>query len=88
MTMKTIKIRQRSDADGRLRLNVPVAQPGQTYQVLVMFQPEQVEAEPPVEEEKDELGWPKGFFEQTAGSWQGDFPEPEYGEDVPRLSFD
>jgi len=37
--------------------------------VVVMYQPVEAPAKKPTTEE---LGWPPGFFEATAGQWQGD----------------
>ena len=88
--MDTIALRQKADADGLLRLSVPVPEPGKTYEVVVVLQPEAADAGAviPLSDETDALGWPKDFFEKTAGSWVGEFPEQEYGEDAPRTPLD
>ena len=52
--MEAIKLSAKADADGILRLNVPV---DITVEYEVTIQPK-----------VDQLGWPVGYFEQTAGS--------------------
>ena len=34
----------------------------------------------PDEVERDENGWPVGFFEKIAGSWEGDLVRPPQGK--------
>ncbi len=64
--MKTIQTSQQAGADGKLRLEIPVAKAGYTYRVLVVFDEQPMESG-----EKEE--WPPGYLESTIGKWQGDF---------------
>jgi hypothetical protein len=57
--MQTLQAVVRSGADGLLQLQIPVGQADQEYDVTVHLQPRTVRPDP--------LGWPAGFFEQTAG---------------------
>ena len=69
--MQTIKVRSRVGPDGRLKLDVPVGVADVDLEVLVVVQPlpkgssKATAGEPKTPEE---LGWPPGFFERTAGA--------------------
>jgi hypothetical protein len=68
--MKTVCVQTLSSADGVLHLDIPVDAPNSVYEVVVVVQPKIEVAKPDAPEDR---GWPAGFFEATAGAWQGDF---------------
>lgn len=72
-----IKVRSHVGADGILHLVIPTSMSNQAVEVTITVTPV---VEPP-ERTPEELGWSPGFFERTAGQWQGDFvreqPEPQ-----------
>jgi hypothetical protein len=68
--MQTLQIRSQAGDDGVLHLKIPVGTPHAEYQVVVVLQRASAEPKPKTPEE---LGWPPGFFEETAGAWQGEF---------------
>jgi hypothetical protein len=80
-TMKTIDFMETAGDDGVLRLQVPVEGPGERYHVIL-----HLEAEGSMADEAKH-GWPPGFFEETAGQWEGNFPDESEGEYEERLSF-
>ena len=69
--MKVIQLAATADADGVLRLTIPVGGPGCEYDLAVV-----VSVKPPTAngtgatkpKTPEELGWPPGFFENTFGS--------------------
>jgi len=67
--MNSMKLRSHVGADGMLNLKVPVGVTNAEVEVVVVFQlVEQVQTP----KKPEELGWPAGFFEQTAGAWSGE----------------
>jgi hypothetical protein len=68
--MKTLCIQSQSGSDGKLHLEIPVETPNAVYDVVIVMQPERTIQAPQVAEEGS---WPPGFFDATAGAWQGDF---------------
>jgi hypothetical protein len=63
--MNSLKLRSRVGADGMLNLRVPVGVTDAEVEVVVVFQLiERAQNRKTIED----LGWPAGFFEQTAGS--------------------
>jgi hypothetical protein len=75
--MQTVQLRARVGADGLLHLQVPVGMANTDVEVIVIVQPKAAEANQPT---PTALGWPPGFFEQTAGAWQGELARPDQGE--------
>lgn len=77
--MQNIRTRSHIGRDGMLKLEIPTELAEIDIDVVVIFQP--VEA-PEKKPSPEELGWPPGFFEKTAGQWQGDSltrePQGEY----------
>jgi hypothetical protein len=77
--MQSIKLCSHVGADGILHLEIPVGITDKEMEVVVIYQ--QVEASTPAKTPQ-ELGWPPGFFEQTAGSLADDpiqrYPQGEY----------
>ena len=67
--MQSIKLRSRVDADGILRLQVPVELSNQELELIVVYQPVESVTQAKTAEE---LGYPADFFEKTAGAWQGE----------------
>ncbi|MEW6494194.1 MAG: hypothetical protein AB1589_17020 [Cyanobacteriota bacterium] len=81
--MKSIKTRSLVGNDGILHLDIPVGVQDKEFEVMVIYQP--IESSRRVKT-PEELGWPPGFFEQTAGCLaddpifiddEGDFEERE-----------
>ena len=65
--MKKIKLRSQVGKDGILHLDIPVTIKETELEVIVTFKPV-VQNKPTPED----LGWSPGFFERTAGAWQGE----------------
>ena len=63
--MQSITLRGHVGSDGIMHLQVPVGTPEADFEVMVIFQPI-VKTES--KKTPEELGWPPGFFERTAGS--------------------
>ena len=76
--METLKLHAKADqADFTVR--IPASLQGQAPEILVVLQP----IASPIE-----LGWPEGFFEQTAGAWAGEpLERPEQGVYEEREAF-
>jgi hypothetical protein len=60
--MKTIRKVIQSDANGTVRIDVPVSGALRQFEVVVVWQEVETRDEAP------ERSWPKGWFEATAGS--------------------
>lgn len=77
--MQSIKLTSHVGADGVLKLHIPLGLPDTELEVVVVLQPLAPASQRPAAEE---LGWPPGFFEETAGALQGDplvrEPQGEY----------
>ncbi len=97
--MQTITLKERVGADGILRLNVPVEAKDRDVEVVVVIGPANgatngQNGEIPFNgavkttEETDANGWPIGFFERTAGAWQGDLERPAQPPEQERTSWD
>jgi len=65
--MQSIKLNSHAGADGVLKLEVPVGVADTDFEVMVIVQPVAKVATLP-KPTPEELGWPPGFFEQTAGA--------------------
>ncbi|MBV8884690.1 MAG: hypothetical protein JO235_11935 [Chroococcidiopsidaceae cyanobacterium CP_BM_RX_35] len=63
--------------DGIMHLQVPVGKTDVDLEVVVIIQPStSAKTNPP-----EVRGWPPGFFERTAGAWQGEpLTRAEQGE--------
>ncbi len=57
--MQTITLNAHADSDGFLHLKVPRNLINRNFKVKLIVQPE-------------DLGWTPGFFERTAGAWEGE----------------
>ncbi|WP_341531574.1 hypothetical protein WKK05_36455 (plasmid) [Nostoc sp. UHCC 0302] len=77
--MQSIKLCSHVGADGILHLEIPVGITDKEMEVVVIYQ--QIEPSAP-SKTPQELGWPPGFFEQTAGALADDpiqrYPQGEY----------
>jgi len=68
--MKTLHLRQKSAADGRLHLDIPVGKAEAECDVVVVVEPLAAPAE-----------WLPGFWEQLSRGWQGEpLTRPAQGE--------
>jgi hypothetical protein len=76
--MQTIRVLEKTDKDGTLRLNIPLGKPEAEYEVVLVIQPKS----PPLKAATpEELGWPPGYFESTFGSIEDEtFVRPPQGE--------
>ncbi len=63
MSMKSITLHSHVGADGVLDLKVPIGIADADVEVVVV-----VGATTPTKKSSDDLGWPPGFFDETAGS--------------------
>ena len=80
--MQTVKVRSRVGEDGILHLDVPVGVTDAELEVTVTIEP----VNPPAAKTPEELGWSPGFFERTAGKWEGEpLTRGEQGEYEQRL---
>ncbi len=75
--MQTIEMLQQAGSDKMLHLTIPVDEANRSYRMVIVVVPES-EAGNPLP--KPGAGWPPGFFEQTAGQWQGDFVSEREGD--------
>lgn len=66
--MQRITLHSHVGSDGILHLDVPVGLHDAGIEVTVTIQP----VTPAKAKTPEELGWPPGFFERTAGAWQGE----------------
>ncbi len=66
MSMKSITFYSYVGADGLLDLKVPVGIANADVQVVVVIGTWTTKKSP------EDLGWRPGFFEETAGAWQGE----------------
>jgi hypothetical protein len=76
--MHSITLHSHVGEDGILQISVPIGMIDVDLEVMVIVQPivKTESAKTP-----EELGWPPGFFERTAGAWQGEpFTRGEQGE--------
>jgi len=69
LAMQIITLRSHVGEDGIMHLQVPVGKTDVDLEVVVIIQPSvpAKKANPP-----EARGWPLGFFERTAGAWQGE----------------
>ena len=67
--MQSITLHSHVGEDGILQLSVPVGMTDVDLEVMVIVQPivKSKSAKTP-----EELGWPPGFFDRTAGAWEGE----------------
>ena len=82
--MRTIQLTGKTGPDGVLDLRVPVGTAEAEFDVVVIVQLKARGAA----DSPEARGWPPGFFEKTAGAWQGEFERPPQGEFEKRLEFE
>ncbi len=68
--MPTIRFNGRAGGDGVLHLDVPVGAPDAECEVIVLVPSQAANRDRAAPEA---VGWPSGYFDKTAGAWQGDF---------------
>lgn len=83
--MVTIDTRTHVGPDGVLRLRMPEELRDADVQVHATIQATPATA---VRPSPDELGWSPGFFESTAGKWQGSLVRESQGEFEVREELD
>ncbi len=66
--MQTIKLHARSEADGTLRLEIPVGLRDTNLEIVLVVQP----LPSPSLSSPEARGWPPRFFEETFGIFQSD----------------
>ncbi|MGD1804013.1 hypothetical protein ACP6PL_01035 [Dapis sp. BLCC M126] len=62
--METIKLTTRVDRDGNLTIQLPKDLADRELEIILVYQQNKLEKSAKTPEE---LGWPPGFFEKTAG---------------------
>jgi hypothetical protein len=67
--MQTVHVQSQTGSDGILHLEIPVGLPNADVDVVLVIQPRGLAPSPEAADEAP--GWPPGFFEETAGAWQG-----------------
>jgi hypothetical protein len=78
LIMRSLHVRVHVDKEGQVMFRMPSEFANQDVDLVVVFEPlKSAEA----------VDWPPGFFEQTAGAWQGELltrePQGEYEERDP-----
>ena len=68
--MRVIQVTAKADADGVIRLAIPVGPAGGEYELAVVLNPRPTANGTPRQPAPEELGWPPGFLERTYGSIQ------------------
>ncbi|NJM19132.1 MAG: hypothetical protein HC874_28990 [Richelia sp. SL_2_1] len=81
--MQSIKLKKRIGSDGILHLDIPLGMKDKEVEVMVIYQSIETTQTP------ENLGYPPGFFEQTAGCLADDpiqrYPQGEFEEREPLL---
>jgi hypothetical protein len=81
--MQTVRVSEKTGADGILRRRVPVGQPNAEFEAVL--QPKAAPHSTRATGAPEERGWPPGYFDQTFGSIddetferapQGEMPRP------------
>jgi hypothetical protein len=75
--MRLVTVHGKTGEDGMLHLDISVGEKNSEFEVLVVMQPKVL---PKPASAPEERGWPPGFFEQTAGKWQGELERAPQGE--------
>ena len=66
--MRVIQMAAKADADGVLRLTIPVGMAGGEFEVAIVVSPRPTANGDTKGKTPEELGWPPGYFEKTFGS--------------------
>jgi hypothetical protein len=76
--MRSLHVRVHVDKEGQVTFRMPSEFANQNVDLVVVFEPPKL---------AEAVGWPPGFFERTAGAWQGGpltrEPQGEYEERDP-----
>jgi hypothetical protein len=76
--MQTIRVLEKTDKEGTLRLRIPLGKPEAEYEIVLGVQAKEAPAHAATPEER---GWPPGYFENTFGSITDDtFERPPQGQ--------
>jgi hypothetical protein len=84
-SMQTLRVSEKSGADGVLHLRVPVGQANAEFEAVIVLQPKAPAQSTATAGTPEERGWPPGYFERTFGSIddetferapQGELPTP------------
>jgi hypothetical protein len=76
--MQTIRVLEKTDKNGTLRLNIPLGKPEAEYEIVLVVQAKEALSKIETPEER---GWPPGYFEATFGSIDDEtFVRPPQGE--------
>ncbi len=77
--METIKLKTRADLDGKLTVQLPKEVGNLELEIILVYQSVELEK---TAKTPEELGWPPGFFERTAGCLAEEnlvrYPQGEY----------
>ena len=93
--MRVIQVSAKADADGVIRLSIPVGGGGGEYDLAVVLNPKPTATTPPPngtgrQPTPEELGWPPGYFENVIGSIDDDtfmiHPQPPLPAPPERLN--
>ncbi len=75
--MQTIRVLEKTDKDGTLKLRIPLGKPEAEYEVVLVLQPKEAPSKSPTPEE---LGWPPGYFDLAGSIDDETFVRPPQGE--------
>ena len=70
--MRVIQMAAKADPDGVLRLTIPVGMAGGEFEVAVVVSPRPAANGDTKGKTPEELGWPRGYFENVIGSIDDD----------------
>jgi hypothetical protein len=76
--MRTIRVSQRTEADGVLSLKIPLGKPEADFDVVVLVQAKDSASSP------EDRGWPPGYFDLAGSIDDETFVRPPRG-DLPML---
>ena len=69
--MVSIQTTAHVGADGRLDVQMPAEYRETNVKITLLVEPAEASSHD-TQEKRDASGWPVGFFENTAGAWQGE----------------
>lgn len=75
--MQTIRVVEKADKDGTLRLRIPLGKPEAEYEIVLVVQPKRAPSKTATPEE---LGWPPGYFDLAGSIVDETFQRPPQGE--------
>lgn len=83
--MRTIRVVEKTDKDGMLRLHVPLGKPDREFEIVLVVQ---LHEAPSKAATPEELGWPPGYFDLAGSIDDETFTRPPQGEMPKPLDFD